>query len=40
MRSHDAVPADVTSLLDNLDKVRVENNPPCPEAEFMNVQFC
>jgi hypothetical protein len=23
MRSHDAVPADVTSLLDNLDKVRV-----------------
>ncbi len=32
MRSHDAVPADVTSLLDNLDKVRVDNNRPCYES--------
>ncbi len=46
MRSHDAVPADVTSLLDNLDKVRVDNNPPCSigsvtssEAEFITYKF-
>jgi hypothetical protein len=46
MRSHDAVPADVTSLLDNIDKVGVDNNPPCSigsvtssENEFMTYNF-
>ncbi len=41
MRSHDAVPADVTSLLDNLDKVRVVLvGVTSPEAKFMNAQLC